>query len=58
MTQIDEFVLAVEEIMELAHSSSAFWSEALGPRAESYPHLISLRQAKESVANQAFAEFY
>ena len=28
--QIDEFVSAVEEVMELAHSSSAFWSEALG----------------------------
>jgi ornithine--oxo-acid transaminase len=28
--QIDEFVLAIEQVMELAHSSSAFWSEALG----------------------------
>ena len=28
--QIDEFVSASEEVMELAHSSSAFWSEALG----------------------------
>ena len=28
--QIDEFVSAIEGVMELAHSSSAFWSEALG----------------------------
>jgi ornithine--oxo-acid transaminase len=28
--QIDEFVSAIEDVMELAHSSSAFWSEALG----------------------------
>jgi ornithine--oxo-acid transaminase len=28
--QIDEFVVAVTKVVELAHSSSAFWSEALG----------------------------
>ena len=28
--QTDEFVSAIEGVMELAHSSSAFWSEALG----------------------------
>ena len=28
--QIDEFVSAIEGIVELAHSSPAFWSEALG----------------------------
>jgi len=28
--QIDEFVSAVADVVELAHSSSAFWSEALG----------------------------
>jgi ornithine--oxo-acid transaminase len=28
--QIDEFVSAIEDVMELAHSSSAFWSEGLG----------------------------
>jgi ornithine--oxo-acid transaminase len=29
-SQIDEFVSAIESVMELAHSSTAFWSEALG----------------------------
>jgi ornithine--oxo-acid transaminase len=29
-SQIDEFVAAIENVVELAHSSSAFWSEALG----------------------------
>jgi ornithine--oxo-acid transaminase len=28
--QIDEFVSAIEGVVELAHSSTAFWSEALG----------------------------
>jgi len=28
--EIDEFVSAIEQVVELAHSSSAFWSEALG----------------------------
>lgn len=28
--QIDEFVVAFTKVVELAHSSSAFWSEALG----------------------------
>ena len=28
--EIDEFVLAAEKVVESAHSSSAFWSEALG----------------------------
>jgi acetylornithine/succinyldiaminopimelate/putrescine aminotransferase len=28
--QIDEFVSAVADVVELAHSASAFWSEALG----------------------------
>jgi len=28
--QIDEFVCAIEEVVELAHSSNSFWSEALG----------------------------
>ena len=28
--QIDEFVSAVEEVVEVAHSSNSFWSEALG----------------------------
>ena len=28
--QIDEFVSAIEEVVELAHSSNSFWSEALG----------------------------
>jgi ornithine--oxo-acid transaminase len=28
--QIDEFVSAIKEVVESAHSSSAFWSEALG----------------------------
>jgi ornithine--oxo-acid transaminase len=28
--QIDEFVSAIEEVVELAHSSATFWSEALG----------------------------
>jgi ornithine--oxo-acid transaminase len=28
--QIEEFVAAVAEVVECAHSSSAFWSEALG----------------------------
>jgi ornithine--oxo-acid transaminase len=28
--QVDEFVSAVADVVELAHSSSAFWSEALG----------------------------
>jgi ornithine--oxo-acid transaminase len=28
--QIDEFVAAIERVVELAHSSTAFWSEALG----------------------------
>lgn len=28
--QIDEFVSAIEKVVESAHSSSAFWSEALG----------------------------
>ena len=28
--QIDEFVSAIEDVMELAHSSNSFWSEALG----------------------------
>jgi ornithine--oxo-acid transaminase len=29
-SQIDEFVSAINGVVELAHSSSAFWSEALG----------------------------
>ena len=28
--EIDEFVSAIEQVVEVAHSSSAFWSEALG----------------------------
>jgi ornithine--oxo-acid transaminase len=28
--QIEEFVSAIEEVVELAHSSTAFWTEALG----------------------------
>ena len=28
--QVDEFVLAIRSVVELAHSSSSFWSEALG----------------------------
>jgi ornithine--oxo-acid transaminase len=28
--QIDQFVAAIEDIVELAHSSTSFWSEALG----------------------------
>ena len=28
--QIDEFVAAIAEVMEVAHSSGSFWSEALG----------------------------
>jgi ornithine--oxo-acid transaminase len=28
--QINEFVSAIEEVVELAHSSTTFWSEALG----------------------------
>jgi ornithine--oxo-acid transaminase len=28
--QIDEFVAAIADVVELAHSSGAFWSEALG----------------------------
>ena len=28
--QLDAFVLAVRNVVELAHSSGAFWSEALG----------------------------
>lgn len=28
--QIDEFVAAVADVVEQAHSSGAFWSEALG----------------------------
>jgi ornithine--oxo-acid transaminase len=28
--QLDEFVAAIREVMELAHTSTAFWSEALG----------------------------
>jgi ornithine--oxo-acid transaminase len=28
--QIDEFVCAIEEVVEVAHSSNSFWSEALG----------------------------
>jgi len=28
--QIDEFISAIGSVVELAHSSSAFWSEALG----------------------------
>lgn len=28
--QVDEFVLAIRSVVELAHSSSHFWSEALG----------------------------
>jgi len=28
--QIDEFVSAFEEVVEVAHSSNSFWSEALG----------------------------
>jgi ornithine--oxo-acid transaminase len=28
--QIDEFVSAIKQVVELAHSSSSFWSEALG----------------------------
>jgi ornithine--oxo-acid transaminase len=29
-SQLEEFVTAVRQVMELIHSSSAFWSEALG----------------------------
>ena len=29
-TQLDEFVAAIRSVMELAHTSAAFWSEALG----------------------------
>ncbi len=29
-SQLDEFVTAVREVVELAHSSATFWSEALG----------------------------
>ena len=28
--QLDEFVAAIRGVMELAHTSPAFWSEALG----------------------------
>ena len=28
--QVDEFVLAIRSVVELAHTSSSFWSEALG----------------------------
>ena len=28
--QVDEFVVAIRSVVELAHSSSSFWSEALG----------------------------
>ena len=28
--QLDEFVAAIGGVMELAHTSAAFWSEALG----------------------------
>ena len=28
--QIDEFVAAIQQVMELAHTSTSFWSEALG----------------------------
>jgi ornithine--oxo-acid transaminase len=28
--QIDEFVAAASDVVEMAHSSAAFWSEALG----------------------------
>ena len=28
--QLDAFVLAVRDVVELAHSPGAFWSEALG----------------------------
>ncbi len=28
--QIDEFVAAVRAVVELAHTSASFWSEALG----------------------------
>jgi ornithine--oxo-acid transaminase len=29
-TQVDEFVSAIRSVVELAHSSTGFWSEALG----------------------------
>ena len=28
--QVDEFVSAIRSVVELAHSSTSFWSEALG----------------------------
>jgi ornithine--oxo-acid transaminase len=28
--QVDEFVSAIRNVVELVHSSSTFWSEALG----------------------------
>jgi ornithine--oxo-acid transaminase len=28
--EINEFVSAIEQVVEVAHSSTAFWSEALG----------------------------
>jgi ornithine--oxo-acid transaminase len=29
-SQVDEFVSAIRSVVELAHSSSTFWTEALG----------------------------
>ena len=28
--QVDEFIFAIRSVVELAHSSSTFWSEAIG----------------------------
>jgi ornithine--oxo-acid transaminase len=28
--QVDQFISAIQRVVELAHSSSGFWSEALG----------------------------
>ena len=38
--QVDEFVSAIRSVVELAHSSSSFWSEALGLGTESGEYLV------------------
>ena len=39
--QVDEFVSAIRSVVELAHSSSSFWSEALGLARQSGKHLAT-----------------